>query len=329
MKKILFIAGLKERYYYGPFINASLGKDLEIYVCDPSRFPQEGQLHVSQDSDGTVSGFIDTVLLNKEEMVPVSLSINDIYGAWYIRENHEIRETPSGLASRFIRNETRQAFRALLSTLSCKWVNNREAIERINSNKLYQQMLAAQSGLAIPQTVISNSPEDVIAFSDRHDGLLAKSIGYIQLDEKSRHALYSERFSREEIGGAHAAIRCCPLYAQEYVQKRYEYRVMVIGSEVLACRINSQASPATAVDWRHYDFDRVEHRQTDLPSVVKQSLFRFMEAADLRYGAIDLIEDPDGKFVFLEVNPSGQWGWIADLAGLHIADAVARMLERL
>ena len=54
-----------------------------------------------------------------------------------------------------------------------------------------------------------------------------------------------------------------------------------------------------------------------------------MEGVDLRYGAIDLIETPDGEFVFLEVNPSGQWGWIADLGGLPIPEAVADMLETM
>jgi len=48
---------------------------------------------------------------------------------------------------------------------------------------------------------------------------------------------------------------------------------------------------------------------------------------DERISAIDLIETPQGEFVFLEVNPSGQWGWIADLAGLPIPEAVADMLK--
>jgi len=49
----------------------------------------------------------------------------------------------------------------------------------------------------------------------------------------------------------------------------------------------------------------------------------------LQYGAIDLIETPKREFVFLEVNPSGQWGWIADFARLPIPEAVVEMLETL
>jgi glutathione synthase/RimK-type ligase-like ATP-grasp enzyme len=104
---------------------------------------------------------------------------------------------------------------------------------------------------------------------------------------------------------------------------------MVIGNRILSCRIDSQASEATKVDWRHYDFKNVEHLQIELPDEVRKKLHRFMNAIGLKYGAIDLIETPNGDFIFLEVNPSGQWGWIADFAGLPIPEAVAEMLEAL
>lgn len=41
---------------------------------------------------------------------------------------------------------------------------------------------------------------------------------------------------------------------------------------------------------------------------------------------LDLVLTPDGRYVFLEVNPSGQYGWIQDLVGLPIDEAVADLL---
>jgi glutathione synthase/RimK-type ligase-like ATP-grasp enzyme len=104
---------------------------------------------------------------------------------------------------------------------------------------------------------------------------------------------------------------------------------MVIGSRVLSCKIDSQASEATKIDWRHYDFVNVKHTAVNLPDDIQQKLLRFMQAVGLRYGAIDMVETPKGDFVFLEINPSGQWGWIADIAGLPISEAVAEMLDSL
>jgi len=176
---------------------------------------------------------------------------------------------------------------------------------------------------------VSNDPGRVTAFAKDQGGLLLKSIGYTHLDPKEELVLYSERFGLAEIERSHPAIRACPIYAQAYIPKRYEYRVMFIGGEILACRIDSQASKKTAVDWRHYDFENVAHSAVELPAEVQGRISAFMEAVGLLYGALDLIEKPNGEFVFLEVNPSGQWEWIAKLAHLPIADTVSSMLARM
>jgi glutathione synthase/RimK-type ligase-like ATP-grasp enzyme len=51
-----------------------------------------------------------------------------------------------------------------------------------------------------------------------------------------------------------------------------------------------------------------------------------MSELGLVYGAIDLICTPAGEYVFLEVNPGGEWGMLERDLGLPIADAIARAL---
>ncbi|MEV4245300.1 hypothetical protein AB0J63_18065 [Streptosporangium canum] len=46
----------------------------------------------------------------------------------------------------------------------------------------------------------------------------------------------------------------------------------------------------------------------------------------LTYGAIDLILTPDGRYVFLEINPNGQFLWIEDATGLPIGAAIGDLL---
>lgn len=330
MRNVLLIAGLDEQYYFQPFVEACTDKEIAVHVCDPSRYPEHASFCIIQNENGDMRGHLDTIRLTGGSCEKMTLPLSEIHIAWYVRENYTSPNHHAlDLESRFSHNETRQALRALFSVLSCTWINKSESIDLLNSNKLYQQMIAARCGLLVPKTIVSNSPSDVENFSDPHEGLLLKTIGYIRLDDAGECALYSERFSYSEIVDGATAIRSCPIYGQEYVAKRYEHRVMIIGRRVLSCRIDSQASSMTQVDWRHYDFGNVEHKWVSLPRVVEEKLLRFMNAVDLRYGAIDMIETPSGDFVFLEVNPSGQWGWIADIAGLPIANAVAEMLESL
>ncbi|MFA6585529.1 MAG: hypothetical protein WCS97_03775 [Candidatus Paceibacterota bacterium] len=327
MKNVLLIAGLGERYYYDRFIAPCIKEDLNIYLFDPSRLPKQAAITMDLNEFDSVVGYIDVLKHLGEELVETRLPIGEIDVAWYLRENYGDAEEDDSLATRFARNESRRAFLSLLSVLECKWVNRKEVIDRVSSNKFYQQYIAKQCGLTVPETLISNDPEKVAIFSSASGGLLLKTLGYMELDPAGNDFLYSERFSHEELVGSTNAIRACPIFAQRYVEKRYEYRVMMVGSKVLTCRIDSQSSSMTKTDWRHYDFEKVEHVRVELPVTIQKRLISFMEKIELNYGAIDLIETPSGDYVFLEVNPCGQWGWIEHYANLSIPQAVADMIK--
>ena len=46
----------------------------------------------------------------------------------------------------------------------------------------------------------------------------------------------------------------------------------------------------------------------------------------LSFGAVDMILTPKEEYVFLEINQTGQWGWIEDLARLPISCTIAETL---
>jgi glutathione synthase/RimK-type ligase-like ATP-grasp enzyme len=53
-----------------------------------------------------------------------------------------------------------------------------------------------------------------------------------------------------------------------------------------------------------------------------------MKRLHLVFGCIDMIRTHDGQYVFLEINPSGQWGWIEQFTGLPITKALASLLAK-
>lgn len=290
MKTILLIAGIDERYYYDAFLKASKQRSLKVCVFDPDRIPLQATLNATMDQHGCISGFVDTLNLNDDSDVLVRLSLSDIDAAWYVRENTPPEHEDQSMEARFARNESRKAIVSLISILDCTWINHPDTIETITSNKLYQQKIAGSCGLTVPYTIMSNDPSSIHAAATQQGELLIKSIGYITLNKVKACGLYSERFSSTELLASGAAIAACPVYAQHYVEKLYEYRVMVIGDRVLACRIDSQASEQTKTDWRHYDFENVEHVRAELPAIIQGKLLHFMRKIGLRYGALDLIE---------------------------------------
>lgn len=82
----------------------------------------------------------------------------------------------------------------------------------------------------------------------------------------------------------------------------------------------------TRHDWRHYDNERATYAPHTLPTAIEALCVRLLRVLNLSFGAIDMVLTPAGEYIFLEINPSGQWGWIEDLTGLPISNAVAELL---
>ena len=51
-----------------------------------------------------------------------------------------------------------------------------------------------------------------------------------------------------------------------------------------------------------------------------------MTSLRLAYGAIDLRRTPEGDYVFLEINPAGQWIFVEEKTGQPMTDAMAKLL---
>jgi glutathione synthase/RimK-type ligase-like ATP-grasp enzyme len=126
--------------------------------------------------------------------------------------------------------------------------------------------------------------------------------------------------------GAFLAVRHAPVVVQEYVPKQVELRITVVGDRVFAAEIDSQASPMARHDWRAGDPRTMAHRRHPLPLKEAERCLRLTRALDLCFGAIDMVLTPGGEYVFLEINPNGQWGWIQDLTGMPIAEVLAEIL---
>ncbi len=66
--------------------------------------------------------------------------------------------------------------------------------------------------------------------------------------------------------------------------------------------------------------------RTILPNDVAKRCVDLVAQCGLTYGAIDLILTPDGRYVFLELNSAGEYGWIEEMSGLPISEAIADFL---
>lgn len=90
--------------------------------------------------------------------------------------------------------------------------------------------------------------------------------------------------------------------------------------------IFSQSSERTRVDWRRY-YPDLSYGVHQLPPEIEQKLLNLIRQFGLQYSSADFILTPDGEYVFLELNPTGQFLWAAPKTGLPMAEAMANLLH--
>lgn len=113
---------------------------------------------------------------------------------------------------------------------------------------------------------------------------------------------------------------------QEKIEKEYELRIIYVDGEFYTGKINAGMSKKGATDWRAANDIRPSWEKYNLPLEVCESLHKMMTTMNLFFGAIDMIRDKNGKYIFLEVNPQGEWGMLQKDLGLKIGEAIAEKI---
>ncbi len=219
--------------------------------------------------------------------------------------------------------ESMTTLRGLLDLLDAPWIDPLD-VNRAADNKTRQLRLARALGLAIPPTLITAEPAAVRRFFAAHDGqVVAKlqtSLGYAMAGGGGLPTRLLRSSDLETLDG----LRHCPMVFQRYVPKAMELRIAWVDGLAF---VGALDGARCGVDWRHESTASWEPH--DLPEAVHRRLAAWMARLGLRQGAIDMIVTPAGEYVLLEVNPSGEWGMLAQELGLPIGEALADALLRL
>jgi MvdC family ATP-grasp ribosomal peptide maturase len=207
-----------------------------------------------------------------------------------------------------------------------RWVNDLQ-LEHAAENKQRQLRVAAQAGLRIPRTLVTNDPAAARQFFAETEGrMVAKLLRPLTVSMNAPSLfVYTSQVSEEDLASAET-LRHSPMVFQELIPKARELRVAWVSGEVFAGALDASGTSRGQTDWRLAAPEECRWQRAELPGEVSRGLRAMMSELGLVYGAIDLIFTPAGEHVFLEVNPAGEWGMLERDLGLPIADAIARAL---
>jgi len=283
-------------------------------LLDLSSFPERMQLsltyHVGNPPDHRIRNGVNADLV-----------LADCGVVWWRRpQSFQIHPEITNAAYRdFALSEAQEAFAGLWLTLDVFWVNQ-PIRDQAAARKVYQLRVAQDVGLETPVTLVTNSPEDARAFVRAHgpDRTIYKAFSATAQHWRETRLLKPEELELFDN------VKFAPLIFQEYVPARVDLRITMMGEDVFAAAIHSQET-SYAVDFR-MDMDAGRVEAFELPSSVVERLHALMDRLGLVYGAIDMRLTPDGRYVFLEINPAGQWLFVEHRTGQPMTEAFVRLL---
>lgn len=184
------------------------------------------------------------------------------------------------------------------------------SFDRSGVNKLIVLEMAHKAGLETPDWCVSMKKEHSLSFIDQFDGeVITKGIweSLIVSTDDSGYSTYTELVDPNELSGF--PDDHFPSLLQKNIRKKYEVRSFYLLGNFWSMAIFSQKDPQTAVDFRKYN-DNKPNRNVpfQLPQEIEVKLHKLMQSLKLETGSIDIIVDENNRFIFLEVNPVGQFG---------------------
>ena len=297
-----------------PVVRELRDRDASLVRFDIADFP--GRLKVLADSKKG-----ETALGIRGRVQP----LDQVTAVWFgrpgfVRISTQLPEAERASAAQ----DSYDLLAGVLQAVDCLWVN-RPSADLVAGFKVLQLKIAREVGLAVPRTLVSNSPDEVRRLRSEED-LVYKLLGGPLHTASGVPAT----MLTAKIGSVSDCdlerIRFTPCLVQEYIDKVFDLRLTVIGRSWFPVRIDARGDEMTQVDWRRKANRPNFGESVAVPSSVLDGVLALMDRLNLVYGALDFAVDRDGVWHFLEINPMGQFMWIAELLDLPMASAMADLL---
>ncbi|SFE50314.1 ATP-GRASP peptide maturase, grasp-with-spasm system [Chitinophaga sp. CF118] len=195
-------------------------------------------------------------------------------------------------------------------------------------NKIEVLITAQQLGLDVPATLITRSKKELQEFLDIHGPLITKALWEspgitIQEDKTTNYTSYTEEITPDILTALPEEF----FYSlfQEKLDKELDLRVFYLDGKCYAMAIFSQMNQQTKIDFRKYANNR--NVPYLLPENIQHLIVQLMQAMQLNTGSLDFVKTRSGRYVFLEVNPVGQYDMTSVPCNYQLDKKIAQYLS--
>jgi hypothetical protein len=215
--------------------------------------------------------------------------------------------------------EDTDAVLGVLRSLPAYWMSHPDRLASVENAKPLQLRDAAQVGLSVPPTLLATHGRAVDAWRTPGAPCIYKAFRAPYKPSRGNAGWVLATRVRDRLPDE--------LLAASIFQELIDgtpIRVTVIGEQIFAVEVTGVDYD---VDWRPQQTE-ADLRPVLVPDKTRQGIHALMGQWGLTYGAFDFIATPAGEWVFLEVNPTGAYGFVEEATGLPLTKTIAETLIR-
>jgi len=190
-----------------------------------------------------------------------------------------------------------------------KWLTNPDK-SRLNKGIVLKE--AQLCGLNIPNTIFTNNKNDIINLKSNCKELIFKSTfdPIFFEEDKICYSMYTKKLSNNLLD-YYMPDKFGFTIIQDLIDKKYEIRSFYLNGKFYSMAIFSQDDNQTKIDFRNYNMQKPNRTMPYvLPRDIVAKLNLLLKKLGLNCASIDLLRNIDGEYIFLEINPVGQFGMV-------------------
>ncbi len=260
----------------------------------------------------------------------------DIKSIWYRRTDIQVCRFGNGYFSQVgLEHYSREHIKTRTEQIK-RCFHNKKCLGKFgcgNYNKLEFLEKCKSLNIEIPKTLVTRSKSRLVSFwNDCNQQVITKSLAfpyeytnYTESGEiESYHLGYTLPVGPTEMESLPEFFDLSIF--QEKLDKQFEIRTVYLDGKTFSQAIFSQSREIAALDYRQgYDSGMRSCNYT-LPAAIEIQVQKLMLMLDLNFGSLDIVVTKDNRYVFLEVNPNGQYGAVSLSTNSNVDYEVAKFL---
>ncbi len=278
-------------------------RNAHVILFDTAKYPYE--IKITFDANSPACGYIQENSSNLK--IPIS-EINAVYRRW--SNGVRVKPEEDRLLQEIVYWNIESAIGSFLKCLDCRQVNPYESVE-MHKYKGYQLKLMKQNNIRIPESIITNDPDELIDFYEKNN----KKVIYKPVRGWANTAILTDdKLTAENL----ASLSNSPVTAQELIEGT-DIRAYIVDKDIYALEIN-----AKTIDFR------AENNAKRIPIKLEESViedcFKINDILGLVFSGIDMKRTPSGEYVFFEANPTPVFLYDEECCNYPISESIVNLL---